>query len=288
MDRLSELRERTPEMVQHLRAFVEAESPSADHGATAACAEVIAATGAALLRSDAERVVIAGRTHLLWRIGDRSRVLLVGHLDTVWPKGTIARWPFTVDGDRATGPGAFDMKSGIVQGLHALAALPDLDGVTVLFTSDEELGSPSSTALIRDLAAQSAAALILEPAAEGALKTERKGVSMYSIGIEGRAAHAGLEPENGASALIELAHQVLALGAVEDPAAGTTVTPTVAQAGTAVNVVPANATLGIDVRVRTIAEQHRVDRAIKTLVTQVAGTTLTITGEPNRPPLEKT
>lgn len=287
MSRLDDLRDRTPAMLEHLRALVEAESPSSDRTATAACADVVRSIGDGLLGAEAELVAVDGRTHVLWRIGGATRVLLVGHLDTVWPAGTIDRWPFAVEGDHATGPGAFDMKSGIVQGLHALSTLNDLNGVTVLFTADEELGSPSSSALIEDLARTARAALILEPGSGGALKTGRKGVSMYSIAIEGRAAHAGLEPEKGASALEELAHQIFALRAMEDPVAGTTVTPTLAQAGTAVNVVPATASVEVDVRALTIAEQQRVHELMQKLEPQTPGTTVRVEGEPNRPPLEE-
>ena len=288
MDRLSELRSRTPTMLEHLHAMVEAESPTDDLELTSRCAQVIGSIGADLLGASPERRVIEGRTHVLWRFGPATRVLLVGHLDTVWAAGTIARWPFAVDGHSATGPGAFDMKAGIVQGLHALSTLSDLDGVTILLTSDEEIGSPTSTTLIEELAATATAALILEPSAEGALKTGRKGVSIYSIEITGRAAHAGLEPEKGANALVELAHQVLALEALADPAAGTTVTPSIAHAGTVVNVVPATATIEVDVRVLTLAEQERVHRAVKSLASRVPGTAIRVAGEPNRPPLEET
>jgi glutamate carboxypeptidase len=287
MDRLSELRSRTPAMLEHLRAMVEAESPTNDLEQTARCAAVIGELGAGLVGAAPERVVADGRTHLLWRFGADTRVLLIGHLDTVWPAGTIGRWPFAIDGDRATGPGAFDMKAGIVQGLHALSTVPDLDGVTALFTSDEEIGSPSSTSLIEELAASAGAALILEPSAGGALKTGRKGVSIYSIEIAGHATHAGLEPEKGSNALVELAHQVLALEAMADAPVGTTVTPSLAHAGTAVNVVPARATIEVDVRVLTLAEQERVERAVKTLTPRVPGTSIRVSGEPNRPPLEE-
>jgi glutamate carboxypeptidase len=287
MDRLSELRTRTPQMIEHLRTMVEAESPTGDLERTARCAGVIAAIAKDLLGASPEHLDIEGRTHLLWRFGSRPRVLLIGHLDTVWPAGTIDRWPFAIEGDRASGPGAFDMKAGIVQGLHALSTVGELDGVTLLLTSDEEIGSPTSSALISELAASSRAALVLEPSAGGALKTGRKGVSVYSIDITGRAAHAGLEPEQGANSLVELAHLVLALQAMEDPDAGTTVTPTVARAGTAVNVVPANATVEVDVRVLSVAEQDRVHRTIKALAPVVRGTSLRVAGEPNRPPLEE-
>jgi len=286
MDRLSELRSRTPAMLEHLRALVEAESPSDDPAATASCASEVSAIASAVLGAPGEPTPVDGRTHVLLRFGGSCRVLIVGHLDTVWPAGTLGRWPFTVSGDRASGPGAFDMKAGIVQGIHALSTIGDLDGVTALFTADEEIGSPTSTQLIRDLASGAEAALILEPAAGGALKTGRKGVSMYSVEIAGRAAHAGLEPEKGASALIELAHQVLAMEALADPTQGTTVTPTTATAGTAMNVVPAGARFSVDVRMLSAAEQTRVDGAIKALRPGVAGTTITIEGGPNRGPME--
>lgn len=286
MDRFEQLRARAPAMVEHLRAAVEAESPSNDLEATAGCAKTIAGIGEELLGAAPEVRAVDGRGHLLWRFGARTRVLLIGHLDTVWPAGTIARWPFTIDGDRATGPGAFDMKSGIVQSLHALATVADRDGVTVLFTSDEEIGSPSSAALITELGSSAEAALVLEPAEGGALKTGRKGVSMYTIEIAGRAAHAGLEPEKGVNALVEAAYQVLALQAMADPDAGTTVTPTIAQAGSATNVVPASARVEVDVRALTVAEQNRIHEQMQQLAPRVPGTTIRVDGVPNRPPME--
>ena len=286
MDRLEQLRGRTPDMVEDLREFVTVESPSSDVGATSRCIDVIAATGSKLLGHEPEIPRIDGRGHLLWRFGASTRVLLVGHLDTVWPRGTTDRWPFHVEGDRASGPGTFDMKSGIVQALHGLTTVADLDGTTVLLTSDEELGSPTSSALIRELASGAQAALILEPAEGGALKTGRKGVTIYGIEIGGRAAHAGLEPEKGINALIELAHQVTALSAMADPAVGTSVTPTIGRAGTAANVVPASARIEVDVRALTVAEQERIHRLMNTLEPHVDGATITVEGVPNRPPME--
>jgi len=275
------------EMLDDLRVLVEAESFSDDLVATAACADSLGRLGERLLGATPERVAAGGRTHLLWRFGERARVLVIGHYDTVWPTGTLARWPFAVDGDRATGPGAFDMKSGIVQGMHAMATLSSLDGITILLTSDEELGSPTSAPLIRELASSVEATLVLEPSAGGALKTGRKGVSQYEVHIEGRAAHAGLDPEKGANALIELAHQVLQIEALADPAEGTTVTPTVARAGTAINVIPASATIAVDVRIATIAEQQRVAGAMRALKPSIPGTSLRIDADENRPPLEE-
>jgi glutamate carboxypeptidase len=155
----------------------------------------------------------------------------------------------------------------------------------VLLTADEEIGSPSSRALIEDTAAGAGAALILEPSAGAALKTARKGVSNYRVTVHGRAAHAGLEPEKGANATVEMAFAVLAVSALARPRSGTTVTPTVLRSGTATNVVPAEAVLQVDVRTATPEEQARVDVALRGLIAAVPGTTIEVTGGPNRPPL---
>ena len=272
-------------MLDDLAALVEVESPSADVDATARCAGVLASIGGDRLGVAPERVDAGGHPAVLWRFGGPTRVLLVGHLDTVWPMGTLAELPFAVREGRATGPGVFDMKAGLVQGIHALASLDALDGVTVLVTSDEETGSLGSRALIEDEARGARAALVLEPSADGALKTGRKGVSMYRIQATGRAAHAGLEPEKGVNALIELAHHVLALHSIARPDVGTTVTPTVARAGSATNVVPEEASVDIDVRCSTPDEQRRVDEAMRTLSPVLAGAELRLTGGPNRPPM---
>jgi glutamate carboxypeptidase len=177
------------------------------------------------------------------------------------------------------------MKGGIVQLLYALSGLETLHGVTVLLTADEELGSPTSRVLIEQTATGAAAALILEPSAGGALKTARKGVSNYDVVVHGRAAHAGLEPEKGANATVELAHQVLALAELNRPDLGTTVTPTVVTSGTATNVVPAEAVVKVDVRAATPDEQTRIDAAVRTLRATVPGTSVEVLGGPNRPPL---
>jgi glutamate carboxypeptidase len=160
-------------------------------------------------------------------------------------------------------------------------------GLTVLVTGDEELGSPSSRALIEEEAAGCAAALVLEASADGgALKTERKGVSLYRVRVSGRAAHAGLEPERGVNASVELAHQVLAVNGLGDAGRGTTVTPTLASAGTTTNTVPAVAEFAVDVRVRDTAEQDRVAAAMRGLRPVLDGARLEVAGGPNRPPLD--
>lgn len=277
-------------LLNDIERLVCCESPSTDLAAVARSAEVTAEVGAALLGSPPERIVLDGRTHLRWRLGSGPRrVLLLGHHDTVWPIGTLARIPFEVRDGVLRGPGCFDMKTGVAMIFHAVAALGSPDGVTVLVTGDEEIGSPSSRGLIEAEAVQHAAVLVTEGSADGgALKTERKGTSMYEVTLHGRAAHAGLEPERGVNATIEAAHQILAVSQLADLAAGTTVVPTVLSAGTTTNTVPAQGKFMVDVRVRNLAEQRRVDEAMRALQPVLDGAKVEVTGGPNRAPLELT
>lgn len=273
----------TDRMVGVLQELVQAESFSADAGGVTRCAEVLASLGRDVV---GERAQILGTEHPLvrWSFGSRMRVLLIGHLDTVWPMGTLKRWPFSVEDGLATGPGVFDMKAGLVQGLFALSSLDDLDGVTLLVNSDEETGSDHSRAAIEELGARAEAVLVLEPSEKGALKIARKGQATYRIDARGRAAHSGLNPWDGANALVGLAHAVLEL---EPIAHGeTTVTPTVAGAGATKNTVPAQAHAFVDVRASTIAEQQRADGALLALSSKVEDVTLDVTRETIRPPLE--
>ncbi|AWS49012.1 glutamate carboxypeptidase [Streptosporangium sp. 'caverna'] len=203
-------------MLEDLEELVLCESFSADHEAVARSAEVVADQGTRLLGARPETIVIDGVTHLRWSFGT-PRALLVGHHDTVWPIGTLTRIPWSLVDGIARGPGVFDMKAGLVQTFHALAALPSLDGVCVLVTGDEEVGSPSSRTLIEEAARECAAAFVLEASADGgALKVARKGISIYELLVHGRASHAGLDPEKGANAGIELAHQILAVAGIAD------------------------------------------------------------------------
>ena len=273
-------------MVEALRRLVDMESPTSDPRACAACAEVADELARGLLGCRAERVEVEGRTHLRWKFSRKVRVLLLGHLDTVWPLGTLARWPFESEGGTATGPGVFDMKAGVVQLFFALATLEALDGVAVVLTSDEEIGSPTSRALIKETVAGADAALVLEPSAGGALKTARKGVSQYRLDVRGRAAHAGLEPEKGVNAALELAHQLLAISELSRPEQGTTVTPSLVSAGTAVNTVPACASAQIDVRTKTVKEAERVDVALAALRRVIPGAVLVVEKGVSLPPLE--
>lgn len=281
-----------PVMLADLGALVVCESPSADHDAVGRSAEIVADQGQRALGVAPDIVVVDGGTHLRWRLGDGPRrVLLLGHHDTVWPIGSLERHPWSVSDGVARGPGCFDMLTGLVQIFHALAQLRrlehGLDGVTVLITGDEEIGSPGSRALIEAEATGCDAAFVLEASADGgALKTGRKGASLYSVRVHGRAAHAGLEPEKGINATLEVAHQVLAIAALGDERAQTSVTPTVVRAGTTLNTVPADAELSVDARALTLTEQHRVDAAMHALSPVVPGAGLEVAGSPNRPPLE--
>jgi glutamate carboxypeptidase len=286
-------------MVELLEVLVASESPSDDPVRLAATTDLVAERGEALLGRAPERPASTGAPALRWTVPaagadgtpDAGPVVLLAHLDTVWPAGTTGRWPFSVDGDRATGPGTFDMKAGLVQALFALA---ELDGsgwphpeVVLLVTADEEIGSPAGRALVEAAAQGARAVLVLEASAPGgALKVARKGVSNYWLHVTGRAAHAGLEPERGINALVAAAHLVLALDGLADPGAGTTVTPTLARAGSAQNTVPASASVAVDVRASSVAEQTRVDAALRAL-TVPGGATVEVEGGVNRPPLEE-
>jgi len=275
-------------MLGDIEALVRCESPSADLAAVARSAQLVAALGAKRLGAAPDKIVIDGRTHLRWRLGDGpARVLLLAHHDTVWPVGSLSTHPFAIDDGILRGPGCFDMKSGLVLALHAAAEQADGAAVTILVTGDEEIGSPSSRDLIQTEATDCVAALVLEASAPGgAVKTERKGVSLYRVAAAGRAAHAGLEPESGINATVELASQILAVTALADPALGTTVSPTLMSAGNTTNTIPDAGEFAVDVRVRDISEQDRVDAAIRALRPSLPGARLEITGGPNRPPLQ--
>ncbi|MFJ4526245.1 M20/M25/M40 family metallo-hydrolase [Streptomyces sp. NPDC088810] len=284
-------------MLADLKELVTCESFSADHAAVARSAEVVGALGARLLGTGPERIVIDGVTHLRWAFGT-PRVLLLGHHDTVWPIGSLEERPWSVANGIARGPGVLDMKAGLVQMFHALASLSSLDGVCVLVTGDEEVGSPTARKLIEEAARACAAALVLEAAAdeEGALKTARKGTSRYEVVVHGRAAHAGQEPHQGVNAAVEAAHQVLAvvgigaaMGAVgaAHPVLGvSTVTPTLLSAGSARNTVPAQARVSVDVRVPTVDAQEWTDELMRELTVQSPGARLEIRGGAERPPMQ--
>ncbi len=275
------------EMIDDLRVLVDVESPSLDIARVTASAETLAALIQRRLGGEAQLVDSPAGPHVRWSGGGEPRVLLLGHHDTVFPAGTLAERPFRVSDDgRATGPGVFDMLAGIVQAIHGVAALTDRSGIEMLFSSDEEVGSIHSRTLIEDRARACGAVLVLEPSADGGvLKTGRKGCGTFDVVIHGRAAHAGLEPEKGVNALVETAHQVLAIAAIARPDDGTTVTPTVATAGTADNVVPALGRVRVDVRVESALEKERVEATIAALAPVDGAAAIEVTGSINRPPM---
>jgi glutamate carboxypeptidase len=273
-------------LLSDLRRLVEVESPSLDVAAITASAETLAALIEERTGRAASLVDGPVGPHVHWSGGGDPRVLILGHHDTVFPLGTLERRPFTVADGRVTGPGVFDMKGGIVQAVHAVAALDDASGVELLFTADEEVGSDSSRALLEERALACGNVLVLEPSADGgAVKTGRKGTGTFEVVIAGRAAHAGLEPEKGVNALIEAAHQVLAISQFGDAAQGTTVTPTVAHVGTADNVVPAEARIRVDVRVTNASEKARVESLLHGLTPVIPDATLSVSGDIGRPPM---
>ncbi len=274
------------EMVAVLERLVTAETPSNDPDLIGAGMRLAAEVIEEIIGVVPESLDVRGRPLLRVR-GEDGGILVLCHFDTVWPAGTVARWPFTVTEGRATGPGAFDMKAGLVQALFAMRGLADIKGITLLITSDEEIGSPASQTFIEDEARRARCVLVLEPGLGARVKVARKGISMYKLSITGRAAHAGLEPERGINALVELAAQVPVIAAISNTAVGTTVTPTRSHAGTVINTVPAAAEVDIDVRAWSIDEQQRVDAAIRTLTPTLPGALLAISGGINRPPLEE-
>lgn len=280
----------TSRMTRDLEALVVTESPSSDADALANGAAAVAELGTRLFGVAPDLVVTDGRPEVSWTFGastERS-VLVLCHQDTVWPLGSLDEHPWRVDGDRAFGPGVFDMKAGIVQAFHAVASLEDRAGLTVLVTSDEELGAPSSRPRIEREAAAHRRTLVFEGSADGGLiKTARRGVSLYRVVVTGRAAHAGLEPWRGVNATIELAHQVAAIAAFDQSPAGPSVTPTVASSGTSSNTVPARAWVDVDARCITSAQQAELHERMLALRPQIPGAILTIEGGPRHPPLEE-
>ena len=281
-------------LLEFIEALVAIESPSDDPAAVNRCGSELdrrlVAIGGAVTRVPSA----AAGDHLRATFGSGSRqVLLLGHFDTVWPVGQLERMPLKREGGRLYGPGVFDMKAGI--GLATLATRALLDRnclansrITMLWTTDEEIGSETSRALIEAEASKSAAVLVFEPSLPGgALKTSRKGVGQFEMVARGVSAHAGLDPGKGVSAIRELARQIIAIDDLQDPANGVTLTAGIITGGTRANVVPAEARATIDARAVTRADAERVQRAMRDLKPQLAGAQLEVTGGFDRPPLER-
>jgi glutamate carboxypeptidase len=283
-----------PWTIDLVEALVRLESPSGDAAAINACVAELDArlrgTGGATTRLPGGP---AG-DHLRADFGSGARrVLLLGHIDTVWPAGTLAGRPFRHEPGVLRGPGVFDMKAGLALAVLALKALHETGGglpgrVAMLVTADEETGSATSRALIEAEARASGAVLVLEPALPGgALKTSRKGCGVFVLRVTGRAAHAGIEPERGASAVGELVRQLTRVEALRDEAAGTSINVGVVGGGTRPNVVAAEAEASIDVRAATTAEATRVAAALGGLTPVDPRTRLTVEGGFDRPPMER-
>ncbi len=269
-----------------LQELVEIESPTYSPGVRAVAERV-----ARELQALGARVDVLEGDHLVAELDGRGGpLLLLGHTDTVWPQGTLERMPFRVGGGRAYGPGAYDMKGCLVLLLEAIRLAGEgRRPLRVFLTADEEMGSRSGRPHLERAAAGVAAALVVEPPTpEGHLKTARKGLARFRLSVTGRAAHAGTHREHGASAIEELAHQILALQALNDERRGVSVNVGVVRGGTSENVVPAEAEALVDVRVATRRDMARVERALRALRPALPGTALELGGGWTRPPLEPT
>ncbi len=273
-------------MLADLELLVNTESPSFDVPRLTASAKAVAGIIESRLGSAAKLIDGPAGPHVHWSGGGSPKVLIVGHHDTVFPVGSCAARPFAVVDGKATGPGVFDMKAGIVIAVHAIAALADRSGIEILINSDEEVGSDTSRELIEQRALACGNVLVFEPSADGgAVKTARKGTGTFEVVIHGKAAHAGLEPEKGINSLVAAAELITRIATFGDPATATTVTPTVASAGTVDNVVPAEARVRVDVRVEKAGEKERVEGLFASLTTSVPGATIEVSGGVTRPPM---
>lgn len=281
-------------LLEFIEALVAIESPSDDPAAVNRCGHELAtrleAIGGAVTRVPS---ATAG-DHLRVSFGAGARqILMLGHFDTVWPIGQLERMPLKREGGRLYGPGIFDMKAGIGLATLATRALLDRDAlagarIVMLWTTDEEIGSGTSRALIEAEASKSETVLVFEPSLPGGgLKTSRKGVGQFEIIARGVSAHAGLDPGKGVSAIRELSRQIIALDELQDPANGVTLTAGIVSGGTRANVVPAEARATIDARAITRADAERVQRAMHALKPHLAGAHLEVRGGFDRPPLER-
>ncbi len=283
---------RKPEMISLLKRLVETESPSRDKAAVDRVGAIVA-DEARRLGADVEiRSQSEAGDHVVARWGGgKGGILLLGHMDTVFPVGTLAQMPFCEKDGRIFGPGVLDMKGGIVIALTAIAALREAGQMperplTALFTSDEETGSHTSRPLIEELARDASLALVLESGLlDGSLKTWRKGTGDFTVRVRGRAAHAGGDHEKGRNAIEELAHQIIAIQRMTDYDKGTTLNVGIVRGGMAVNVVPDEAVAEVDMRVMQPGEDERIMAAMQALKPALGGTSIEVTGGLNRPPM---
>ena len=271
-------------MLSALEKLVRLESPTEDLVACRAVIELASQIALEVLGTPAQIREVNGRP-VFWWGAQNPDVIVLAHLDTVWPKGSFqSLW--SIKENVASGPGIFDMKAGFIQ---ALFAMKGIDGsVALVATSDEETGSTTSKEFIKEISAKAKAVLVVEATLNGKVKTGRKGTAMYQVKIHGKASHAGLEPEKGINATVEMGHAILAVSGFEDKELGTTVVPTMLRSGNTTNTVPDLAVLDIDVRSFSMAELQRVDAAVRNLAAVNSAARYEITGGFNRPPLETT
>jgi len=286
-------------LVNLVQRLVEAESPSAHPECHDSVRRILATALMDVGYVVREPGACAGVQHIFARPAarrrDRGNQLLVGHFDTVWPIGTIEKRPFSVNGNTLRGPGVFDMKGGLAQMVLALRAIrelrlePPLTPV-LLLNADEEIGSRTSSTYIRMLARRAQRAFVLEPAMgeDGKLKTERKGIGRFTITVFGKAAHAGLDPESGASAILELSHVIQTLFAFNDPDKGITVNVGTVDGGIQPNVIAPHSTAVVDVRVPTVESGNAIEKAIHGIEPVTPGVRLHVEGRIGRPSMEAT
>ena len=282
-------------MIQDLKDLVECESPSGNTVLLNACADKVSEIilkrtdqkAASILLKDGSRIIsssVGGKE-------EKGSILVLCHYDTVFPVGTIKINPFSTDGGKAKGPGVLDMKAGIVQGIWAARFLAENNlseaKIMFLFTPDEETGSMLSRGFIEDAGRNSGLVIVLEPSENGNIKTGRKGVGTYDIEITGRASHAGLHPEDGINAIVEIAGIITRINGFQDISKGTTINVGIISGGTATNVVPDHASIGVDVRVSNMIEAKRVDDALRNLKPSNPEARITVSGGINRLPMIK-
>ena len=269
-------------MLAAIEALVKCESPSEDIDACRSVVALASDIATRVLGTPAQIKEVEGRP-VFWWGSERPKVLVLAHLDTVWPIGSFTPL-WNIEGDVLRGPGVFDMKAGFVQALYALKGIEG--DVALVATTDEEIGSHKSKALIKELSESASAVLVLEASLDGKVKTGRKGTAMYQISVHGKASHAGLEPEKGINATTEVSHVVLSLASLENAEAGTTVVPTMLKSGSTINTVPELAVLEIDARSFSQDDLLRVDAAIKNIKATLPGARIEVAGGLHRPPLQ--
>src|SRR6266403_4004707 len=290
---------RLPDMLRTLQTFVCAESPSTEKAAADICARVIATEWSKRgvpveLLEQNNRGAHLRITYAPGKTKPRSQLLVLGHYDTVYASGSLAKMPFRTAGGRVYGPGIFDMKAGIVQALFALDAIQQTGAtltkrIVFLWTSDEEIGSESSRKLLEAEAKRSDAVFVLEPALgpKGLLKTARKGVGTAELSVHGRASHAGLAPQEGINAIHELAQQLARIEKWNDLRRGVTINAGIVEGGSRTNVIPERARAALDLRALRVPDMRSLERRLHSLRAIHRGARLEITGGFDRPPLER-